>query len=151
MGQVIEVTGTVVGEEFPDLDADDNFNVQLDPGQGQEVYVTAFGGRLTSETPSLGPSIHCEITAWASSELRATFDRLRVGDRVRVRGAWGFDGVHVGGYPEWIQVLLALWRHQPDLRGGWWEIHPVTACEILVQEPTPDTSVGMGTEDQVTR
>lgn len=127
--EVIEITGTVVGEQEPDLDLDQNFAVAPDP-----IYkwcITCFGGRLCQANGVGPPSINCEITAWAPPELRAKFKLIKIGSRVRVKGSWGFDGVHVGTYPEWIQVILAVFRHQPDVLRGWFEIHPVTELEIL--------------------
>jgi hypothetical protein len=112
----------------PDIDGDRTFNVRLDAGQ--EKYITGFGGRLTTEDDSVGPSLHCEIEPWAAADLRAIYTTMRVGDRVRVRGAWGFDGVHLGR-PMWIEILAALVRHQPNMRDGWFEIHPVEAIEIV--------------------
>jgi hypothetical protein len=63
--------------------------------------------------------------------LKDKYDRLKVGDRVFVSGAWGYDGVHVNNWPMIIQIPLALIRHQPDMVNGWFEIHPVAMLEIL--------------------
>lgn len=129
MRQTIEIVGTVITMVPPDIDGDMAFNVRLDPGQ--ERYITGFGGRLTWEVDATEPSIHCEIEPWADVWLQARYKGLKVGDRVRVKGAWGFDGVHVDNCPEWIQIPLALVRHQPDVRSGWFEIHPVEDLEKL--------------------
>lgn len=133
LGQVLMVTGTVIEVDPPGTDGDGNFDLLLDPGQDQ--WITGFGGRLTSASPDLPPSLHCEVEPWASDELMGTFGRLKVGDRVRVTGSWGFDGVHLG-IPEWLEVLAALVRHQPNVKEGWFECHPVTELEILT-ETTP--------------
>ena len=128
LGQEIEVTGTVVNTEVPGLDGDGNFDVQLDPGQ--EHWITGFGGRLTFERAAGVPSIHCEVTPWASPDLKLRFVTLRPGQRVRVRGAWGFDGVHLGViFP--LELIAALLRHGPNVRDGWFEIHPVTSIDVL--------------------
>ncbi len=128
LGQGIEVTGTVVSLIPPDLDGDMTFNVKLD--LGFERYITGFGGRLTTENAADGPSLHCEIEPWAPDDVRAVYKKLKVGSRVRVWGYWGFDGVHLGR-SMWIEVPMAIVRHQPNVRDGWFEIHPVTALEIL--------------------
>ncbi len=129
--QQITITGTVIQRTQPDLDGDDNFDVQLDAGQ--ERWITGFGGRLTMADPILGPSIHCEITKWAHPELRSVFDQLRRGDRVTVTGSWGFDGVHTPGRPLWWEVLRALLRHPPNVEDGWFELHPVTQVTVRTQ------------------
>jgi hypothetical protein len=129
LGQRIEVTGTVVGLEAPDLDGDRNLNLRLDPGQDR--WITGFGARLTSEDQAVGPSLHCEVTPWSSQQLRDSFDALHVGDRVRIGGAWGFDGVHIGYSFFPFEVLRALVRHQPNVCDGWFEIHPVDLLNKL--------------------
>jgi hypothetical protein len=131
LAERVEITGVVVSLEAPDLDSDRNFNVHLETGD--ERWITGFGGRLTTEDPNVGPSMHCEVTSWASLDLKETYDRLRVGDRVRVGGAWGFDGVHTGR-AEWVEVLLALVRHTSNVRDGWFELHPVDQLKILPAE-----------------
>lgn len=128
LGEAIEVTGTVVSLVPPDVDGDRTFNVRLDPGQDR--YITGFGGRLTTEDEAVGPSIHCEIEPWSPSDLDAKYAALKVGDRVRVTGAWGFDGVHLGR-SMWIEIVMALIRHMPNVRDGWFEVHPVTKLDVL--------------------
>lgn len=128
LGEVIEVTGVVVEMVPPDADGDMTFNVRLDPGL--EKYITGFGGRLTTEDDGIGPSLHCEIEPWAADDLHEIYKTMKVGDHVRVRGAWGFDGVHLGR-SMWIEIPAALIRHQPNVRDGWFEIHPVEFVEIL--------------------
>lgn len=128
LGEQITATGTVIEVDPPGADGDGNFDVLLDPGQ--ERLITGFGGRLTSGAVSGVPSLHCEVEPWAAQDVVAAFRLLRVGDRVRVTGAWGFDGVHTGK-PEWVEVLLALVRHMPDVRHGWFEAHPVERIERL--------------------
>lgn len=126
--QTITVTGRVIQVGPNDIDGDLNFDVDLDPGQAK--WITGFGGRLTSAAADGTPSMHCEIPPWASGALRALGESLRAGDRVAVTGAWGFDGVHTGR-AEWLEVLLAILRHGPNVREGWLEIHPVVFLEIL--------------------
>lgn len=122
LGETITATGTVIRVDAPGTDGDGNFDVELDAGQ--ERLITGFGGRLTCCPPVTTPSLHCEVEPWASAELLAAFRGLHPGDRVRVTGRWGFDGVHAGR-TEWLEILLALVRHMPNVRAGWFECHPV--------------------------
>jgi len=131
LGKQIEVTGTIIAIDMNVTgwfnDGDVCFNVKLDPGQ--EQYVTGFGGRLTTESDTDStPAIHCEITPWMRDQFK--WQQLAVGKRVRVAGAWGFDGVHTGK-SEWLEVLYALVRHMPNVNAGWFEIHPVQKLEYL--------------------
>lgn len=142
LGQTVECTGVIVAVDMNVTgifnDGDVCFNVKLDtygPNHDpvapdlQNRYITAFGGRLTSEDGN-GPSIHCEIPPWVRDKFDGKWQQLAVGKRVRVKGAWGFDGVHTGR-AEWIEIILALFRHQPNVRDGWFEIHPVEELEFL--------------------
>jgi len=128
MREVITITGVVINVEDPDLDADRNFDVELDPGQDE--YITGFGRRLTFQRSAGCPSMHCEIPPWMSQSLRDQGAALRVGDRVSITGNWVFDGVHTGRSVI-LEVVLAVIRHQPNVRNGWFEIHPVTKVEML--------------------
>lgn len=128
MGETIEVTGTVITMIPPSVDGDMTFNVKLDPGL--DKYITGFGGRLTWQSDAAEPSIHCEIEPWAEDALHQRYRQMKVGDRVRVTGAWGFDGVHTTGRPMWLEILTALIRHQPNVREGWFEIHGVAELDI---------------------
>ncbi len=127
MKETIEVVGTVLSAHSSE-DGDRTFDVRLDPEYNR--YITGFGGRLTQDVGATEPSLHCEVVPWNSDEVKATFDSLAVGDRVRVKGEWGFDGVHVGTNMV-FEVILALVRHQPNVHDGWFEIHPVTELEKL--------------------
>ena len=130
LGEQIEVTGVVLNFIPPDVDGDRTFNLKLDPGQ--EKYITGFGGRLTMESGT-EPSLHCEIPPWSPQALRDLYDelaKLPSPPRVRVRGAWGFDGVHLGK-SYWIEIPAALVRHMPNVRDGWFEIHPVSSLEVV--------------------
>jgi hypothetical protein len=87
-------------------------------------------------TPERYGMLHCEIPPWIRGPVRDTHSELKPGDRVRVTGQWGFDGVHLlpESWPGWLfplEVLAALVRHQPNFKSGWFEIHPVTGIEIL--------------------
>jgi hypothetical protein len=135
LGKTASIMGTVVGLTPPDIDGDQNFDVRLD--DGLERWITGFGGRLTTAQESLGPSIHCEIPPWAPRELRKLFDQLKVGDRVYVSGAWGFDGVHTPGMSEWWEILRAIVRHPPNVQDGWFEIHPVNELDVLSEVAHP--------------
>lgn len=133
MGQNVEVTGTIIAVDMNITgflnDGDVCFNVKLDPGQDQ--WITGFGGRLTTESDTdPTPSIHCEITPWDRSKFDGKWQQLAVGKRVRVKGAWGFDGVHAG-INEYLEILWALVRHQPYVKTGWFELHPVQELEYL--------------------
>lgn len=132
LDRVVEAAGVVISVNPPSADGDGCFDVALDAGY--EWLITGFGGRLTGEGDK-PPSLHCEIAPWAAADLKATYGRLKHGDHVRVSGAWGFDGVHTGR-SMWIEVPLALVRHQPNVRRGWFEIHPVEKLEI-VERGTP--------------
>lgn len=120
-GREITVYGTVTELIPPDTDGDRCFNVKLDDGY---IDYAQLGGKDMTES-GRAKEIHCEIPPWSADWLKETYDDLRVGDRVNVVGAWGFDGVHYKNWSLWIQIPLALWRHQPDFRNGWFEIHPV--------------------------
>lgn len=128
LGEIVTATGVVVDHVPPGLDGDRTFAVKLDPGQDR--LITGFGGRLTAEDPAVGPSLHCEIEPWSGENLEEIYACMKVGDRVRVTGHWGFDGVHLG-VPMWREVIAAAIRHQPNVREGWFEIHPVETLEIL--------------------
>lgn len=124
----IEVVGTVTGA-FTARDGDVTFNVW--PDDEYLWSVTWYGGRLKTK-------LHCEVVPWMP-ECKALAADLKVGDRVRVCGAWGFDGVHtrkrwkVWHHYVW-EVLAAVFRHQPNVHDGWFEIHPVTRLERLPAE-----------------
>lgn len=126
-GQEITGTGTVIRVDPPGTDGDGNFDLLLD--SGQEYLITGFG-RRTACPPVTAPSLHCEIEPWADQELLDQFAKLKVGDRVRVTGEWGFDGVHLGVWMP-LEALAGFFRHQPNTRDGWFECHPVTKLEIL--------------------
>lgn len=131
LGREITVTGTITAVDMNVAglfnDGDVCFNVRLD--FGWEWAITGFGGRRTSEDGG-EPSIHCEIPPWTRSKFDGLWQKLAVGKRVAVTGAWGFDGVHVGA-PEPIEIVLALLRHMPNVQDGWFELHPVTHLEFL--------------------
>lgn len=131
LNQVIEVCGTVISTS-KDLsgDGDIRFNVLLDPEY--EWAITGFGGRLTKEGSASKPAIHCEISPWDRKKLSSSWEILEVGMRVKVKGRWGFDGVHTGK-GQVADVFLALLRHQPNINDGWFEIHPVEEIRILEQ------------------
>jgi hypothetical protein len=105
LGRVI----TVIEVDQPGTDGDGNFDLALDPGQEWAIS---------------------EVEPWASAGLIASFRQLQIGMRVRVTGNHGFDGVHTGR-SMWLEVPLALVRHQPNMTAGWLECHPVTGLEIL--------------------
>lgn len=133
LGKTIEVTGTIIAIDLNITgffnDGDVCFNVKLDPGQ--EQYITGFGGRLTTESDiDPTPAIHCEITPWDRKKFDGKWQQLAVGKRVKVSGAWGFDGVHAG-INEFLEILWALCRHQPYVQTGWFEIHTVETLEYL--------------------
>lgn len=137
-GKVITATGVITAIDLnvtgPFNDGDVCFNVKLDPGQEWMITVPQTG-RLTSEDGQ-GPSIHCEITPWTRSQFEGKWEQLAPGKRVKVTGAWGFDGVHKIGMPEWKQVLYALWDgirgREPYWDDGWFEIHPVMEFEFIL-------------------
>lgn len=133
LDQTVEVTGEIIMVDMNVTgvfnDGDVCFNVKLD--SGWEHLITGFGGRRTTESETdPRPSIHCEIPPWTRDQFDGKWQQLSVGRRVRVKGAWGFDGVHTGR-PEWVEVLLALVRHMPNVRDGWFEIHPVEEFDFI--------------------
>lgn len=129
LDQIIEVTGTVITTS-KDLsgDGDIRFNVLLD--DDYIWTITGFGGRLTREGSANEPSLHCEITPWDKDKFDNVWQNVEVGSRVRIKGRWGFDGVHTGKGAV-ADVFLAIIRHQPNTKDGWFEIHPVEELEIL--------------------
>lgn len=125
LGQDIEVTGVVMWSDFgKNPDGDFTMHVKLDPQY--ERYIR-LGDRLTSADEAFPATLHCELAPWV--EVKGV-EGLKVGDRVRVKGRWGFDGVHTG-HSEFVEVLYALVRHQPNMKDGWFEIHPIAELEII--------------------
>lgn len=121
----IEVTGTVMRTHVA-RDGDVTFDIW--PDDEYLWSITWYGGRLKTK-------LHCEVVPWLAGP-RSTAATLQPGDRVRVKGRWGFDGVHTWkGWNAWywypIEVLLAVFRHQPNVIDGWFEIHPVTEVERI--------------------
>lgn len=109
-------------------DGDALLNIELD---AEHMWLTPPTGALAKYG-----HLHCELPPWVRGPVRNVYATLRPGDRVAVTGRWGFDGVHLlpDHWPSWlfpIEVLAALWRHQPNFRDGWFEIHPVTGIERL--------------------
>lgn len=108
-------------------DGDALVNIRLDDDY---LWMTPVFGRLSSYG-----KLHCEIPPWIQGEVREVYAKLKPGDRVAVHGEWGFDGVHLLDKAPWylfpLEVLAAVFRHQPNVRDGWFEIHPVTKLEVL--------------------
>lgn len=127
LGPVVAV-GTVVSLRSSN-DGDALLNINLDK---EYLWLTPKGiGRRRS----IG-KLHCEIPPWVRGRVREVYSTLKEGDRVSVSGEWGFDGVHViAEYPPWymfpIELLMAVFRHQPNVQDGWFEIHPVENLEKL--------------------
>lgn len=128
----IEVVGTVMSVHMAS-DGDVTFNIY--PDEEYIWSITWYGGLLKSK-------LHCEVPPWISESVRDVGRSLKKGDRVKVSGAWGFDGVHVSGpddpswEPKWYQMIfkeipMAIVRHQPNVHNGWFEIHPVKKIEKL--------------------
>lgn len=127
LGPVV-VVGTVLSLRSSS-DGDALLNIAL---SDDDLDRTPYGiGRPESQG-----RLHCELPPWIRGAVRDVYATLTPGDRVRVTGEWGFDGVHLlpRHWPGWLfplEVLAALFRHQPNFRDGWFEIHPVTAIERL--------------------
>ena len=128
MHQRVHAIGTVIDINQPDTDGDRTFSVEVDTEYRK--FIT-LGFRLTHTDGVTRPSLHCEIPPWSAQWLKDRFATMKAGDRVVVSGAWGYDGVHVRNWPMWAQIPLALWRHQPDMRNGWFEIHPVESLCVV--------------------
>jgi len=136
LGKTVTATGVITAIDLnvigPFNDGDVCFNVKLDAGQEWLITVPQTG-RLTSQDGE--PSIHCEITPWTRSKFEGKWQQLAIGKRVTVTGAWGFDGVHQAGVPEWKQVLVGLWagiwKRESYWNDGWYEIHPVESFDFI--------------------
>ena len=125
LGPVI-ATGTVLSMRTS-KDGDALLNIELDE---DSYWLTPLG----LGHPSHRYRLHCEIVPWDQRPM-AVHTTLQVGDRVKVAGDWGFDGVHLFDEKKrWLfpfEVLASLFRHQPNFKNGWFEIHPVTSIEKL--------------------
>lgn len=133
LGEDVTFTGTVmlvdgVGSPTIDNDGDFCFNVKVD--FGWEWLNTGFKGRKTTNNLAAPDTIHCEVPPWLVPGLQEKLIKVVTGARIKVTGRWGFDGVHIGK-AQWLETLYALWRHQPNVLEGWFEIHPVTDIEII--------------------
>ncbi len=138
--QVVTATGVITRVDMNIEgwlnDGDVCWNLKLDDGQNW-LITEPRSGRLTSEEdgPDPQPGLHCEITPWARAQFDGLWQQLAVGKRVRVTGRWGFDGVHHTGWPEWKEILLALWQgiwtREPFWSDGWYEIHGVEGLEYI--------------------
>lgn len=127
LGPVVAV-GTVMSLRSSS-DGDRLLNIDLDPDY---TFLTPKG---IGRDRSFG-KLHCELVPWIRGEVVEAFDSLQPGDRVSVTGTWGFDGVHLLAedapwYTFPLEVLAAIFRHQPNVRDGWFEIHPVEKIEKL--------------------
>lgn len=123
--QEIEVVGTVTKTHIA-RDGDITFDIVPDPEYTWSI--TSFGGNVLSK-------LHCEVVPWLDGP-KLTAILLNPGDRVRVRGAWGFDGVHTRrDWKVWYhyvwEIVAAVARHQPNVIDGWFEIHPVREIERI--------------------
>ena len=127
LGVDVTVTGTVEWSDFgKNPDGDFTMHVKPDP---ECMSLITLGTRRTSADPAYPETLHCEVTPWDAKKFSDVMSKLEAGDRVTISGRWAFDGVHTGK-PEWLEVLYALVRHQPNMKDGWFEIHPVTEITI---------------------
>jgi hypothetical protein len=129
LGKDIEVVGTILWTDYGNnTDGDFTFNLKLDP---EYSWANLAFGRHTSEDPVNYPdTLHCEIVTWMRAQFANELPKIKLGVRVKISGRWGFDGVHTGR-AEWIEVVLALIRHQPNVSQGWLELHPVGKIEFI--------------------
>jgi hypothetical protein len=133
LGKDLDITGVVASIEYNPEDEDLTFNLQ--PDAEWSLVTTSFGGRKTTEDPKYPDTIHCEVAPWKRNVFVGgdyTWGRMNLtpGTRVRVKGRWGYDGVHTNK-GLLIDVWLALRGHGPNPDYGWCEIHPVTLIEFL--------------------
>lgn len=124
------VIGTVLSKRSS-RDGDCLLNIYLD--ETQLAFTPSGIG-----DPTKHGKLHCEIPPWIRGEVREVYDSLQKGDLVRVEGEWAFDGVHLSreSHPPWwkfvlVEVLGAIIRHQPNVKNGWFEVHPVTKIQKL--------------------
>jgi hypothetical protein len=124
------VFGTVISKRSSS-DGDLLLNIDLDETQ------LAFTPSGIGDRNRHG-MLHCEIPPWIRGEVREAYASVQVGDRVRIEGDWGFDGVHLldEAKPPWWKFLLvevpgAIFRHQPNVRKGFFEFHPVTKIQKM--------------------
>lgn len=124
------VFGTVISKRSSG-DGDALLNVSLD--ETQLAFTPSGIG-----DPACHGRLHCEIPPWIKGEVREVYSQLQVGDRVRIEGDWGFDGVHLLDDPDppWWKFILvevpgAIFRHQPNVKKGFFEVHPVTKIERM--------------------
>ena len=123
----VSVVGTVTATES-NSDGDVTFDIEVD-GE-YDWLVTGMGDVNMLD-------MHCETVPWLAESIQDQARGLSEGDRVCVTGQWGFDGVHTSPdydrtwYRFAWEIFLALWRHQPNMKYGWFEIHPVEKIEKL--------------------
>ncbi len=125
--RTIEVTGTILSLRSSS-DGDALLNIQLD---AECWWATPLG----IGDPLHDKRLHCEIVPWLQTPLEI-YRTLKVGDRIQITGDWGFDGVHLlpNHSSKWLfplEVIAALFRHQPNITKGWFELHPVRSIILL--------------------
>lgn len=125
--QEVTVIGEVVWSDFG-KNPDGDYTMHVKPDYEYQWLIT-MGNRKTSADSDYPETLHCEVVPWMRDQFKESLDKLKIGSRVKITGSWGFDGVHIGKN-EFIEVLAALWRHQPNVKDGWFEIHPVKNIEV---------------------
>lgn len=127
------IEGAIVWSDGGSADGDVSMFLHVDPPYTPFLY---YKGNMTKPPEGEWGDMMIEVTPCEQPALKAQIDQihalLMVGQkpRVRVKGRWVYDGVHIPNTSMFWQVLKALWGH-PPVDGAWTELHPVQKIELL--------------------